>query len=72
VPRLFTSFQQLSDGLSKRYEGAGLGLALVRRLVEAQGGSVGVRSTLGTGSVFHLVLPRQPGADAQVGDAFAS
>jgi hypothetical protein len=34
-----------------------LGLALTRRLVEAQGGSVGVESTLETGSVFFAVLP---------------
>jgi len=58
LPRLFVEFQQLDDGFSKKHQGTGLGLALTRRLVEAQGGSVGVRSTPGVGSVFHLVLPR--------------
>jgi CheY-like chemotaxis protein len=56
--RLFGEFQQLDSGYSKRHQGTGLGLALIRRLVEAQGGSVGVRSVPGQGSVFHLVLRR--------------
>jgi signal transduction histidine kinase/DNA-binding LytR/AlgR family response regulator len=56
--RLFVEFQQLDGGASKRHQGTGLGLALTRRLVEAQGGSVGVRSTPGEGSVFHAVLPK--------------
>jgi signal transduction histidine kinase len=58
LPRLFVAFQQLHNGTILRQEGTGLGLALSRRLVEAQGGEVGVRSELGRGSVFHLVLPR--------------
>jgi PAS domain S-box-containing protein len=64
LPRLFTEFQQLDSGYTKQHAGTGLGLALTRRLVQAQGGSVGVRSTPGVGSVFHLVLPRTPD-DAQ-------
>ena len=63
LPRLFTAYQQLDAGSTKKYEGSGLGLALTRRLVMAQGGSVGVRSTLGQGSVFHLVLNRIHGTD---------
>ncbi len=59
VGRLFTEFQQLEAGAGKRHQGTGLGLALTRKLVEAQGGSVGVRSTPGKGSVFHAVLPRR-------------
>ena len=39
-------------------QGTGLGLALTRRIVEAQGGTVGVLSHVGRGSVFHAVLPR--------------
>ncbi len=60
LPRLFVEFQQLDDSYTKRHEGTGLGLALTRRLVEAQGGSVGVRSQPGEGSVFHLLLPIVP------------
>ena len=63
LPRLFTEFQQLDAGYSKQHQGTGLGLALTRRLVQAQGGSVGVRSTLDAGSVFHFVLNRVHGTD---------
>jgi signal transduction histidine kinase len=67
---LFSEFKQLDASLGKRYQGTGLGLALTRRIVEAQGGTVGARSTFGLGSVFHAVLPRAmvesaPGAGAQ-------
>ncbi len=64
LPRLFTDFQQIDTGHAKHHAGSGLGLALTRRLVQAQHGSVGVRSTLGLGSVFHIVLNRQHGSDA--------
>jgi two-component system, NtrC family, sensor kinase len=58
VERLFTEFEQLDAGAAKRHAGTGLGLALTKRLAEAQGGSVGVASILGTGSTFHAILPR--------------
>jgi CheY-like chemotaxis protein len=57
IDGLFTECRQLDDGRGKRYQGTGLGLARTRRIVEAQGGEVGVRSTPGEGSVFHAVLP---------------
>jgi PAS domain S-box-containing protein len=59
--RLFTPFQQVQTGLAKAHGGTGLGLALTRRLVELQGGSVGLKSEPGVGSVFHMRLPRRPG-----------
>jgi len=62
IKRLFIEFQQLEAGLAKEHSGTGLGLALTRRLAEAQGGSAGVRSTVGKGSVFHVILPRRSSA----------
>ena len=63
--RLFVEFQQLEAGAAKRHQGTGLGLALVRRLVEAQGGTVGVKSEVGKGSTFHACLPRNAIATAR-------
>ncbi len=60
LPRLFVEFEQLEAGASKRHQGTGLGLALTKRLVEAQGGVVGVTSVVGQGSTFFAVLPRVP------------
>jgi len=57
--RLFVEFSQLDSGSAKKYGGTGLGLAMTRLLVEAQGGSVGVESTPGVGSVFHFLLKRK-------------
>jgi PAS domain S-box-containing protein len=61
--RLFVEFQQLEAGAAKRHQGTGLGLALSKRLVEAQGGSVGVHSVVGAGSTFHAILPRHAAPD---------
>ncbi|MCB9727056.1 MAG: response regulator [Deltaproteobacteria bacterium] len=59
VGRLFAEFQQLDGGAAKRHAGTGLGLALTKRLVEAQGGFVGVHTVKGEGSTFFAVLPRR-------------
>jgi two-component system, cell cycle sensor histidine kinase PleC len=59
IPALFSDFRQLDVTRKAPCQGAGLGLALTKRLVEAQGGTVGVRSTLGEGSTFHAVLPNR-------------
>jgi protein-histidine pros-kinase len=58
ICRLFSEFRQLDASAAKKQQGTGLGLALTKRLVEAQLGRVGVRSVWGKGSTFFVVLPR--------------
>ena len=66
LDRLFTPFERL-DAAQAGIEGTGLGLALSRQLVSAMGGTSGVQSTLGEGSVFWIELPAaEPIAVAQV------
>ncbi|MCG3210052.1 MAG: Sensor histidine kinase RcsC [Anaerolineae bacterium] len=57
MEQLFEPFVQLDSKLSRRYSGTGLGLALVRRMVELHGGSISLESTEGHGSRFTVLLP---------------
>jgi PAS domain S-box-containing protein len=54
---LFEPFSQIDTGLARKYEGSGLGLAMVKSLAELQGGTVAVQSTEGEGSCFTVWLP---------------
>jgi signal transduction histidine kinase len=60
---LFRPFRQIDSGWSRHYEGAGLGLSLVKRLVEAMGGRVRVESAMGEGSAFSFTLPAPRGSE---------
>ena len=57
LPRLFQPFVQLDARLARKYEGTGLGLALVKALVEGMSGRVEVQSVFGQGSNFTIILP---------------
>lgn len=54
---LFEDFAQIDSPLQKRLRGTGLGLSLCRQFAHLLGGEVGLESSAGVGSVFHVVLP---------------
>jgi signal transduction histidine kinase len=56
-PRIFEPFYRTPDVIAAQTQGAGLGLSLVKRIVEAHGGRVLLRSAPGAGSEFTVVLP---------------
>jgi signal transduction histidine kinase len=57
--RIFDRFHRVETGLHRRTEGTGLGLYLVKAIVEAHGGRVWVESAPGRGSIFMFTLPRR-------------
>ena len=57
IGKLFEPFTQVDDSLSRKYQGAGLGLSIVKHLVELMGGSIGIESKLGQGTTVHFDIP---------------
>jgi CheY-like chemotaxis protein len=57
LAQLFKPFTQIDSGLARRFEGTGLGLAMVKLLAELHGGTVAVESAVGEGSCFTVWLP---------------
>ena len=57
MPRLFREFEQIDSSLAKHSAGSGLGLALTKKIVELQKGSISVESEFGKGSTFTVILP---------------
>ncbi len=56
LDRIFDSFTQVDGSLSRKYKGAGLGLSIVKRLVELMGGSIGIKSSLGKGTSVTVTI----------------
>ncbi len=55
--RIFDEFEQVNSSFSREYGGAGLGLALTKKLVELHGGNITVESKLGEGTIFSFMIP---------------
>jgi len=72
IEKLFTEFQQLDASMSKKHQGTGLGLALTKKIVEAQGGRVGMQNSQGRGSVFYAILPRIASGRKELTESFSS
>ncbi len=58
IDKVFERFYRVDDKLTSRAHGAGLGLYLVKEIVEAHGGDIAVKSQVGSGSTFFFTLPR--------------
>ncbi len=58
---VFSSFTQLNQELNRKAEGTGLGLTITRQFVELQGGTISVRSKIGSGSSFNVIFKYKKG-----------
>ena len=58
LARIFDRFTQVEGGATRRYEGSGIGLALVKEIVALHDGTIVVESDLGRGSIFTMTFPR--------------
>ena len=64
LPHVFDRFFQGDSSTTRRKGGAGLGLSIVKSLVDAMGGTIGVVSVPGAGAEFSVLLPLEPALDA--------
>ncbi len=60
MSKLFQAFRQIDSSLARKFEGTGLGLAMVKQLAELHGGTVAVASAEGQGARFAVWLPVRP------------
>lgn len=57
IEKIFEPFRQVSEGLSRKYEGTGLGLTISKKFIELMNGKLSVESKISKGSVFTILLP---------------
>lgn len=58
LPKVFERFHRVAGNVGRTYEGSGIGLSLVRDLVELHGGRVSVESVVGVGTAFRVEIPK--------------
>ena len=63
IPKIFERFYQVDSSNTRKYGGTGLGLALVKSILEAHGNPIQVSSVLGEGTTFTIVVPAIQTAD---------
>jgi len=66
--KIFSPFVQADSSYTRRFQGAGLGLAICRKLIDVMGGSIGVVSELGQGSIFWVELQLESANEISVYD----
>jgi len=66
LQELFKPFVQAENSYTRKYQGAGLGLSIVKRLVELMHGNISVKSVPGQGSTFYVDLPLKAAEDSDV------
>jgi len=72
LEKLFQPFSQIDSGLARKFEGTGLGLAMVKLIAELHGGTVAAQSAVGEGSCFTVWLPLRAPEEARLEPSLAS
>src|SRR3989338_5734126 len=60
IPRIFERFYRVDKGRSRELGGTGLGMAIVKHIIQGHNGKIWIKSTLGKGSIFSFVIPLAP------------
>jgi two-component system phosphate regulon sensor histidine kinase PhoR len=65
LPRIFERFYRVDPARSRSEQSTGLGLSIVKHIIQLHGGEVAVQSTPGAGSTFSITLPKAAAAEPQ-------